>query len=75
MAPISGGYGSLYRRASLKHSQGQGLFVGGKRDADFVEGPRFSRNFWSIDRSSTDVDHGPWDNPLSYVLAIATCER
>ncbi|EPQ51183.1 hypothetical protein GLOTRDRAFT_141032 [Gloeophyllum trabeum ATCC 11539] len=75
MAPISGGYGSLYYRADVEPSQYLSLYPNDEYQSDFVVGPSVERHFWSDERSSMDVDRGPWEDPLSYVLAVANCER
>ncbi|OJJ32718.1 hypothetical protein ASPWEDRAFT_158823 [Aspergillus wentii DTO 134E9] len=40
----------------------------------FSIGPVANREFWNKQRSTMDIDRGPWTNPLDYLLSIARKE-
>ncbi|KDQ13556.1 hypothetical protein BOTBODRAFT_146160 [Botryobasidium botryosum FD-172 SS1] len=75
MAPISGGYGSVYYRRDVAPTSSCDMYTWGVRESAFVIGPSVMPGFWNDEKLHMRLDRGPWQDALSYILAIANRER
>ncbi|KAF9523130.1 hypothetical protein CPB83DRAFT_871741 [Crepidotus variabilis] len=74
---IEGGYGGLYYRrdAEKEKLQLRNISVDGQKLEKFVLGPATQTSFWRDGKTEMDIERGPWDSALSYLLSVASRER
>lgn len=62
LAPISGGYGSVFYRDDIDQTLSRDILVDGTRQDRFVVGPSVSPDFWEGERRDMDIDRGPCES-------------
>ncbi|KAG9035568.1 Phosphotransferase enzyme [Tulasnella sp. JGI-2019a] len=79
-APLSQ-IGSIYYKEDVPEALRDRPFYADGYDGDerasqrFRVGPMVTREFWSADKASLDVDRGPWPDMQSYLIAIARSQQ
>lgn len=76
LAPISGGYGSVFYRGDIDQAVSRDIMVDGTRQDRFVLGPSVSTTFWEGERRDMDIDRGPCESPaFTERLSLNVCHR